>query len=218
MARSSQRHLVRWQWRLAISVRVTGGLEGFRNGSSCIFSKRGGVARWTSRTSYSQEAIAKAAPAGAIKSFGRGTKNHWVSYGNGIWRAARWDPTYPTYAVPENSERDPDGAKFELIVRYVREYNDRLHALAARWPEKIMLVRTEELNEAAAQKAIFDFAGVRGRVAKAELNVGTKADGKIYTPRALGALLSGPERRAQVPAPYSQKAGLRRDEQRNHCR
>jgi hypothetical protein len=115
-----------------------------------------------------------------IKGFGPGSYNHWVPYGNGIWAAAQWDPTYPTYTVPENSQHDPDGAKFELIARYVREYNERLHALAARSPERIMLVKTEQLNEAAVQRAIFDFAGMRGCVAKTQLNVGATSDGAKF--------------------------------------
>jgi hypothetical protein len=113
-----------------------------------------------------------------IKGFGRGSFNHWVPNGNGIWAAARWDPTYPTYTAPEDSVRDPDGSKFELIERYVREYNKRLHTLASCWPEKIMLVRIEVLNDAAVQEAIFNFAGVSGCLAKAVLNVGTTVDGR----------------------------------------
>lgn len=113
-----------------------------------------------------------------MKGFGRGSYNHWVPYQNGIWAAAQWDPTYPTFAMPEGSEGDPDGAKFALITRYVREYNDALQALAKRAPDVVMLVTTEELSEPAAQQAIFDFAGVQGRVAKAQLNVGTMADGR----------------------------------------
>jgi hypothetical protein len=115
-----------------------------------------------------------------IKGFGRGSYNHWVPYGNGIWAAAQWDPTYPTYAVPENSKRDPDGAKLELITRYVSEYNDKMFSIAARMPEKVMLVRTEDLNDTAAQRTIFEFAGVRGSVAKTQLNVGTIADGRDF--------------------------------------
>jgi hypothetical protein len=113
-----------------------------------------------------------------IKGHGRGSYNHWVPHGNGIWAAAQWDPTYPTYAVPERSERDPDAAKSELIARYVREYNEKLHSIASRAPEKILLVRTEELNAAEVQAAIFQFAGLSGRIIKSERNVGTTSDGR----------------------------------------
>ncbi len=113
-----------------------------------------------------------------VKGVGRGSYNHWVPYQNGLWAAAQWDPTYPTYAMPEISEADPDGAKFSLITRYVSEYNEALKELAKRAPEAVMLVRSEELSEAATQHAIFDFAGVRGRVANVQLNVGTIADGR----------------------------------------
>jgi Sulfotransferase domain len=113
-----------------------------------------------------------------IKGFGRGSYNHWVPYGNGVWAAAQWDPTYPTYAVPEHSKRDPDDAKSELIARYVQEYNQKLHAIASRAPDKIILARTEELNTAAVQVAIFQFVGLSGRVIKSERNVGTMIDGR----------------------------------------
>jgi hypothetical protein len=113
-----------------------------------------------------------------IKGFGRNSYNHWVPYGNGIWTAARWDPTYPTYTVPELSERDPDNAKSELIARYVREYNEKLQSIALQAPEKVLLVRTEELNTAAVQSAIFQFVGLNGRVIQSERNVGTTIDGR----------------------------------------
>ena len=113
-----------------------------------------------------------------IKGFGRGSYNHWVPYGNGIWAAAQWDPTYPTYAIPERAERDPDGSKSLLITRYVREYNEKLHSIASREPKKVLLVRTEELNDAAVQATIFHFVGLGGRVTKSARNVGTTEDGR----------------------------------------
>ena len=113
-----------------------------------------------------------------IKGFGRNSYNHWVPYGNGIWAAARWDPTYPTYPIPELSERDPDNAKLELITRYVQEYNEKLHSIAARTPEKVLLMRTEELNIAAVQSTIFQFVGLSGQVIQSERNVGTTIDGR----------------------------------------
>ena len=115
-----------------------------------------------------------------IKGSGRGSYNHWVPYDNGIWAAARWDPAYPTYPVPEHAARDPDGAKLGLIIRYVREYNDAMHALAQRFPAKVMLVPTESLDDAVVQKAIFDFVGLHGSVATTRLNVGTTDDGKRF--------------------------------------
>jgi hypothetical protein len=115
-----------------------------------------------------------------IKGSGRGSYNHWVPYGNGIWAAARWDPAYPTYPVPEHAAFDPDGAKLELITRYVREYNDAMHRLAQRLPAKVMLVHTENLDDAAVQNAIFDFVELHGTVARTHLNVGTTDDGKRF--------------------------------------
>jgi hypothetical protein len=112
-----------------------------------------------------------------IKRFGWGSWNHWVPYGNGIWASHSWDPTYPTYAVPDKSSKKPDSAKYELIARYVREYNAQLASLAARLPKQIMLVRTKDLSDPAIQIRIFDFAGVSGRVSKSKLNVHSVTDG-----------------------------------------
>jgi len=105
--------------------------------------------------------------------------NHWVPYGNGIWIAHLWDPTYPTYSVPSYSWRNPDRAKYELIARYVREYNARLEALAEQNPVRVMLVRTEELSEPASQRKIFNFVNVNGRVATIKLNVRSVIDAQL---------------------------------------
>jgi hypothetical protein len=115
-----------------------------------------------------------------IKGSGRGSYNHWVPYDNGIWAAARWDTAYPTYPVPEHAAFDADGAKLDLIARYVQEYNDAMHALAERFPTKVMLVHTESLDDQTVQNAIFDFIGLRGTVARTRLNVGTTDDGKRF--------------------------------------
>ena len=79
-----------------------------------------------------------------------------------------------------HAARDPDGAKRELIVRYVREYNDAMQALAQRVPDKVMLVHTESLDDKAVQNAIFAFVGLPGTVATTRLNVGTTDDGKRF--------------------------------------
>jgi hypothetical protein len=120
-----------------------------------------------------------------IKGSGRGSYNHWAPYDNGIWAAARWDPAYPTYPTPKHAALDPDGAKRELIARYVQEYNDAMHATAQRFPARMMLMHTENLDDEAVQNAIFDFIGLRGTVATTRLNVGTTDDGKRFRDRHL---------------------------------
>ncbi len=120
-----------------------------------------------------------------IKGFGPGSCNHWAPYGNGIWTAERWDATYPSYDVPQDAWRDPDNAKFELIVRYVQEYNEAMTAMAVRFPQRVLLVQTEQLNDDAVQNAIFDFVGLKGFVAQAQLNVGTTTDGRHFRERYL---------------------------------
>ena len=61
-----------------------------------------------------------------VKGYGRGSLNHWVSHGNGIWVTSSWDPAYPSYPVPAYAQDAVDRAKLELIRRYVGEYNDQL--------------------------------------------------------------------------------------------
>jgi hypothetical protein len=115
-----------------------------------------------------------------LRGAGRGSYNHWAPHGNGIWSAARWDPVYPTYPVPEHAALNPDRTKFEMIARYVQEYNDALHALAQRFPARVLLAPTESLDDEARQSAIFDFIGTNGTVADKRLNVGTTDDGKRF--------------------------------------
>jgi hypothetical protein len=117
------------------------------------------------------------------RDYGWGSWNSWVPYGNGIWIANFWDPTYPTYSVPSYAWINPDRAKYELIARYVREYNARLAALAEQSPARIVLVRTEELSEPATQRRIFGFVNVTGRVSAIKLNVRSVIDGKHATMR-----------------------------------
>jgi len=113
----------------------------------------------------------------ARKALGRGSINHWAPQGNGIWRHNIWDPVYPTYPLPANAARDPDGAKLDAIRRYVLEYNEALRALAERWPARVLLLRTEELADPTAQVRLFAFLHVAGKPSAAVLNAGTVADG-----------------------------------------
>jgi hypothetical protein len=113
----------------------------------------------------------------ARKALGRGSINHWAPADNGIWRHNIWDPAYPTYPVPAGAALDPDSAKLESIRRYVHEYNAALTALAERWPARVLLLRTEELADPAAQGRLFGFLGVTGSPSAAVLNTGTVAEG-----------------------------------------
>jgi hypothetical protein len=113
-----------------------------------------------------------------IKGYGRGSMNHWVSHDNGIWATHSWDPVYPSYPVPAYARNAVDRAKLELIRRYVSEYNERLAAVAQRLPDRVLLLRTEELNRPAIQQRIFEFAGVQGRIVKLKLNVRDVSEGR----------------------------------------
>jgi hypothetical protein len=120
-----------------------------------------------------------------IKGAGIGSCNHWVPFGNGIWSAERWDPTYPTYPVPDRAWDDPDAAKFQLMLRYVREYNAAFQAFAQRWPARFMALETEHLSKATAQRALYDFVGANGAIKTVRLNVGTTKDGRRFRDRHL---------------------------------
>jgi len=113
-----------------------------------------------------------------IRGYGRGSWNHWVPYGNGIWIAHSWDPTYPTYAIPSSSERNPPRAKYRLITRYITEYNAKLRALAESMQRKVMLVPTPHISEVATQQKIFDFAGLSGQVTNVKLNIRSVQDAR----------------------------------------
>jgi hypothetical protein len=113
-----------------------------------------------------------------IKGYGRGSLNHWASHGNGIWATSSWDPAYPSYPVPSYAQDAVDCAKFDLIRRYIREYNDQLAAVEQRLPDRVLLLRTEELNRSATQKRIFEFAGVQGQIVKLKLNVRDFSEGR----------------------------------------
>ncbi len=111
------------------------------------------------------------------KAFGPGSINHWAPPGNAIWRTNIWDPVYPSFPLSERAETDPDGAKLAGITRYIRDYNDRLAALGAADPERVLLIATEQLAHAEAQRRIFDFVGATGTASRIALNAGTVADG-----------------------------------------
>jgi hypothetical protein len=120
-----------------------------------------------------------------IKGAGVGSCNHWVPFGNGIWSAERWDPTYPTYPVPDQAREDPDGAKLHLMMRYVREYNTAVQALAIRCPTKVMALNTEDLSDPTAQRTLYDFVGASGAIKTVRLNVRTTKDGRRFRERHL---------------------------------
>jgi hypothetical protein len=113
-----------------------------------------------------------------IKGSGRHSLNHWAPYGNGVWRPHIWDLTYPSYQPPNYCIEQPDRAKREMIVRYIDDYNARLKEQAVHYPERIVLVRTEELSDPAVQMMILNLAGGTGKPLKHKLNAGTVTDGE----------------------------------------
>jgi hypothetical protein len=112
-----------------------------------------------------------------VKGSGFGSLNHWVSPNNGIWANGLWDPTYPTFPMPETSRRTPDEARAAVIRRYVLAYNAGLQSLAIDYPRQILLVATEQLSESRIQERMFAFLGVAGKPAAIVLNCGTTRDG-----------------------------------------
>ena len=112
-----------------------------------------------------------------IQGFGVGSYNPWAATGNGLWRTGHWDPTYPTYSLPSYAQKKPDRAKFELIGRYVSDYNAQLAQMAVREPKRVKLVRTEELGRDTVQKEIFRFANGQGQTSTIRLNVKDTTEG-----------------------------------------
>ncbi len=111
-----------------------------------------------------------------IKGAGLNSINHWAPPGNNIWATALFDPTYPSYTLEANLLTDPDAAKAAKIRRYVSEYNQQLRRLAELHPDRVMLVRTEELNHPAVAERLSQFLGARLIMPAVSLNVGNTAD------------------------------------------
>lgn len=113
-----------------------------------------------------------------IQGFGRGSLNPWAPRGDSFWRRGLWDPTYPSYPVPDLSKNDPDHVKLEQITRYVREYNAQMAKLAENQPEQVKLVQTETISSPEVQAEIFSLVKHRGESAVWQLNVKGIRDGK----------------------------------------
>ena len=113
-----------------------------------------------------------------IKGYGAGSLNHWAMRGNGVWIPHVWDSTYPTYAVPSYSRRQPDRAKREMIGRYIEEYNATLRDRAERQSEQVILVQTAELSDPVRQRMIFDLVGASARPFNRRLNVKNVTEGE----------------------------------------
>ena len=113
-----------------------------------------------------------------IQGFGKNSFNPWTR-GNDYWRSGYWDATYPTFPLPADVKARPDFAKLELITRYVREYNAEMEQAARSAPDKVMLVRTEELGRPEIQEKIFAFAQVHvhGATPTQKLNAKRTSDG-----------------------------------------
>jgi hypothetical protein len=113
-----------------------------------------------------------------IQGFGKGSYNPWATHANGVWRSGHWDPTYPSYPPPSDADKRPDRAKLELITRYVREYNAQVETMARNAPDRVKLVRTEDLGKDSVQADIFRIARARGQTSNWRLNVKGIADGR----------------------------------------
>ena len=93
---------------------------------------------------------------------------------NGIWQSYRGDPCFPYYELPANARKDPDAARESQMRRYVTDYNNRLKALAERMPERMLLLRTEELSEPSTLREISQFLGLRIAEVPIHRNLGRK--------------------------------------------
>jgi hypothetical protein len=113
-----------------------------------------------------------------VKGRGAGSVNHWAPPGNGIWPSNLWDPVYPQYPVPTDAESDPEPAKAALVRRYVDEYQQTIGRLAAAHPQRILVLRTEELNDSVTSARLSAHVGTQVTIPEAGLNAGTVSDGE----------------------------------------
>jgi hypothetical protein len=102
--------------------------------------------------------------------------NHWVEPHNRIWHCDHWHPSYPSYALPKDAKRNSDGAKRDLVHRYVVEYNEELAAIAADRPDRLLVLRTEELDAPGSRQKISDHIGCPIGMAALRLNTGSIDD------------------------------------------
>lgn len=102
--------------------------------------------------------------------------NCWAPPRSRVWRSDVWSLAFPRYPLPEDFRRDPDAAKRQGLTRYVTEYNERMRALAAREPGRVLLLRTEELDDPATRRRMGDFLGVEVGAAPVRLNIQTTSD------------------------------------------
>jgi hypothetical protein len=100
--------------------------------------------------------------------------NPWAIPHNGIWQTHRDDPGFPHFELPENARKDPVAARESLIRRYATDYNNRLKSLAERMPERMLLLRTEELSEPSTLREISKFLGLRVAEVPIHRNLGRK--------------------------------------------
>jgi hypothetical protein len=98
--------------------------------------------------------------------------NPFVHPHNGIWQTYHGDPLRPHYELPENARKDPNAAREGMIWRYVTDYNNRLNALAKQMPDRMLLLRTEELSEASTRRQISQFLGHGVTEVPIHLNLG----------------------------------------------
>jgi len=67
-------------------------------------------------------------------------------------------------------------AKEQLVRRYIEEYNQRLHSLAQRLPERILLLSTAELDSPSTRRRISEFLQLPVATVQIRHNVGRDWD------------------------------------------
>jgi len=112
----------------------------------------------------------------SVKGQGAGSLNHWATKSNGIWATSPGDPTYPMLTLPPGAAANPDAAKQQMVEDYVRQYNARLEELAEQFPQRVVLIRTEDLNREETGVRLSEFIGQEVRMPERALNVGGTAD------------------------------------------
>jgi hypothetical protein len=111
-----------------------------------------------------------------IKRQGKTSTNHWAAHGNGVWNSSLGDPLYPKTQLPPTLSTDPDASKAAMIEQYVVEYNRRLEGLANSDSRRVLLVRTEQLSDPAAQSRFEALFGRPIVLPSRALNQGNTSD------------------------------------------
>lgn len=78
-------------------------------------------------------------------------RNHWTKHRGWRWRLdSEWDSCYPKYAVLR---------KRTAVAQYYDDYYRQVDALKRRYPDNLMLLNTDDLNDVGQVERVLRFCG-----------------------------------------------------------